>query len=71
MKFFLIMRVNSFTEIDNRNCNEISLSTIKEKFKETVKFISRSKDDANFNAHESLFYKQKNKIRFDVKFQNR
>ena len=65
--FFLIMRVNSFTKIDDRNFNEISFSTMKKNFKKVTEFISRSKNDANSNAHESLFYKQKNKIKFDVK----
>ena len=65
--FFLIMRVNSFTEIDNKDFNEIFLSTIKKNFKKIAAFISRNKDDANFNAYESLFHKQKNRIKFDVK----
>ena len=65
--FFLIMRVNSFTEINDKNFNKIFFSTIKKNFKEVIKFISKSKNDAQFNAHESLFHKQKNKIRFDVK----
>ena len=64
------MHINSFTEIDDRNFNKIFLSTIKKNFKKIVKFISRNKDDANFNAHELLFHKQKNKIRFDIKIQN-
>ena len=68
MKFsFLIVRVNSFTEIDNRNFNKKLFSTIKNFFNKIVELISKSKDDANSNAHESLFYKQKNKVRLDVK----
>ena len=68
MKFLsLIMRTNSFTKIDDRNFNEIFLSTIKENFKKVAEFISRSKDDANSNAHKSLFHKQKNRIKLDVK----
>ena len=55
------MRVNSFTEIDDRNFNEVSLSTIKIFLKKIIEFISRNKNDANSNAHESLFYKQKTK----------
>ena len=71
MKFlFLIMRVNSFTKIDNRNFNKIFLSTIKKTFKEVVKFMSKSKNDTNFSAHESLFQKQKSRVRLDVKIQN-
>ena len=61
------MSVNSFTEINNRNFNEIFLLTIKKKFKKIVEFILKSKDDANFNAYESLFHKRKNKVRFDMK----
>ena len=38
-----------------------------ENFKKIAEFILKSKDDANFNAYESLSHKQKNKIRFDVK----
>ena len=72
MKFlFLIIRTNSFTKIDDRNFNEISFSTIKENFKEVDEFISKSKNNASSNAHESLFYKQKDRIRLDVKVQNR
>ena len=50
------MHVNSFTEIDDRNYNKIFLSMIKKNFEEIVEFISRNKDDANSNAHESLFH---------------
>ena len=64
------MRANSFTKIDNRNFNKISFSTIKENFKKVVEFILKCKEDANSNVHESLFYKQKNRIKFDVKIQN-
>ena len=69
--FFLIMRVNSFTKIDDRNFNKTFLSTIKKNFNKVAEFISKSKDDANSNAYELLFHKQKNKIRLDVKIQNR
>ena len=72
MKFsFLIMRVNSFTKIDNKDFNKISLSTIKKYFKKIAEFILKNKDDANSNTHKSLFYKQKDRIRFNVKIQNR
>ena len=54
---FLIMCVNSFTEIDDKNFNKISFSTIKKNFKEIAEFILKNKDDANSNAHESLFHK--------------
>ena len=64
------MRVNSFTEIDNKNFNKIFFSTIKENFKEVAEFILKSKDNVNSNAHESLSYKQKDKVKFDVKIQN-
>ena len=60
------MRVNSFTEFNDRNFNKIFLSTIKENFKKIVKFILRIKHDVNFSAHESLFHKQKNRIKFDI-----
>ena len=40
---------------------------IKKNFKKVAKFILRNKHDINFNAYESLFHKQKNRIRFDVK----
>ena len=40
---------------------------IKKNFKKVAKFISKNKDDANSSAHESLFYKQKNRIKLDVK----
>ena len=61
------MRANSFTEINDRDFNEIFLSTIKKNFKKVVEFILRNKDDVNSNAHELLFYKQKNKVRFNIK----
>ena len=61
------MRANSFTEIDDRNFNKKKFSTIKKHFKKIVEFISKSKDDANFNAHESFFYKQKNKVKLNMK----
>ena len=51
------MRANSFTKIDNKNFNKIFFLTIEENLKKVAEFISRSKDDANFNAHKSLFYK--------------
>ena len=51
------MRVNSFTEIDNRNFNKISFSTIKKSFQKVVEFILKNKDDVNSNAHKSLFHK--------------
>ena len=70
-RFFLIMRVNLFTKIDDKNFNEIFLSTIKKNFKKVAEFISRNKDDVNSNAHELLFYKQKNRVRLDIKIQNR
>ena len=65
--FSLIIRVNSFTKIDDRNFNKIFLSTIKENSKKIVEFISRNKDDANSSAYESLSHKQKSKVKFDVK----
>ena len=65
------MRANSFTKIDNRNFNKIFFSTIKENSKKIAEFISRNKDDTNSSAHESLFHKQKNRIRLDVKIQDR
>ena len=68
--FFLIMRANSFTEINDKNFNKIFLSMIKKNFKKVVELILKSKVNANSNAHESLFYKQKNKVGFDVKNQN-
>ena len=61
------MRVNSFTEIDNRDFNEIFLSTIKKNFKKVAEFILRNENDANSNAHKSLFHKQKDRIRLDIK----
>ena len=51
------MRINSFIEIDDRNFNKKFLLTIKKNFKKITEFILKSKDDANSNAHESLFYK--------------
>ena len=65
--FSLIMRVNSFAEIDDRDFNKIFLSTIKIFFKKVTKFISRNKDDVNFIAYELLFHKQKNRVKLDVK----
>ena len=55
--FFLIIRVNSFTKIDNKDFNKISLSMIKKNLKKVVEFILKSKDNANFSVYESLFYK--------------
>ena len=49
------MRANSFTKIDDRDFNKTSLSIIKEKFKKIIKFLLKSKDDANSSAPESLF----------------
>ena len=51
------MRVNSFIEIDNKNFNKIFFLTIKKNFKKVAVFILKNKDDANSNAHKSLFYK--------------
>ena len=65
------MRINSFTEIDNKDFNQRFFSMIKENFEKVVKFISRNKDVVNFSAHESLFYKQKNKVKLNMKIQNR
>ena len=71
MKFFsLIMSVNSFTEIDDKDFNKIFLSTIKKNFKKIAEFRLKSKDDANSSAYELLFYKQKDRIKLDVKIQN-
>ena len=61
------MRINSFTKINDKDFNKIFLSTIKKNFKKVAEFILKNKDDANFNAHESLFHKQKNRIKFDMK----
>ena len=61
------MCANSFTEINNKNFNKILFSTIKKNFKKVAEFMSKNKNDANFSAHESLFHKQKNKIRLDMK----
>ena len=61
------MRVNSFTEINDKGFNKIFFSMIKINFKKIVEFILKSKNNVNSNAHESLFHKQKNKIRLDVK----
>ena len=55
--FFLNMRVNSFTKIDERNFNKKNFSTIKKNFKKIAEFILKNKDDINFNAYESLFHK--------------
>ena len=72
VKFFsLIMHVNSFIKINNKNFNEIFLSTIKKSFKKVAEIISRNKNDANSNVHELLFYKQKDRIRFNAKIQDR
>ena len=68
--FFMIMRINSFTKIDNKNFNKIFLLTIKKNFKKIAEFILKNKDNANFNVHESLFRKQKDKIKHDMKIQN-
>ena len=63
MKFLLsIMRVNSFIEINDRNFNKTSFSTIKKNFKEIVETILKNKDDANFSAHKLLFYKKTIKL---------
>ena len=43
------------------------ISTIKKNFKEIVKFILKNKDNVNSNAYESLFHKQQNRIRLDIK----
>ena len=51
------MRVNSFTEINDKDFNKIFLSTIKKNFKEIAEFILKSKNDVNSNRHESLFHK--------------
>ena len=61
------MRVNSFTEINNKDFNKIFFLTIKKNFKKVAEFISRSKDDVNSNTYESLIYKQKSKVKLDVK----
>ena len=57
--FSLIICVNSFTEIDDRNFKKKNFLTIKKNFKKIAEFILKSKDNANSSAHESLFYKQK------------
>ena len=58
MKFsFLIMRINSFIKLDNKNFNKIFLLTIKENFKKVAEFISRNKNDANSNVYELLSHK--------------
>ena len=41
--------------------------TIKENFKKVAEFILKNKDDANSNVHESLFYKQKDRVRLDMR----
>ena len=68
MKFlFLIMHVNSFTKTNDRNFNEIFFSTIKKNCKKVAEFILRNKNDANSNAHKLLLYKEKDKIKLDIK----
>ena len=59
MKFFsLIMRVNSFIKIDDKNFKKIHLSMIKRNFNKFVELVSKkSKNDADFNKHKSLFHK--------------
>ena len=51
------MFVNSFTKINDRNFNKISLSTIKIFFKKIIEFILKNKNDVNSNAHELLSHK--------------
>ena len=52
------MRVNSFIKIDDKNFKKIRFLMIKKIFKKFVEFMSKkSNNDANFNKHESLFYK--------------
>ena len=61
------MRANSFIEINDKNFNKIFCSTIKKNFKKVAEFILKNKDDVNSSVHESLSYKQENKIGLDVK----
>ena len=69
--FFLIIRINSFTEIDKKDFNKKFFLTIKKIFKKVAEFILKSKNNVNFNAYESLFHKQKGRVRLDVKIQDR
>ena len=65
------MRVNSFIKIDDKNFKKIYLSMIKKNLNKFVEFVSKkSKNDADFNKHESLFHKQKIEISFRVKDKN-
>ena len=43
---------------------------LKDLFKKIAEFILKSKDDANSSVHESLFHKQKNKVRLNIKIQD-
>ena len=62
------MRVNSFIKIDDKNFKKIRFSMIKRNFNKFVELMSKkSKNDVNFNKHESLSHKQKIEINFRMK----
>ena len=65
------MRVNSFIKIDDKNFKKNCFLMIKRNFKEFIEFVSKkSKNNADFNKHESLFHKQKIEVNFHMKNKN-